>query len=161
MPTAPYFKLQRQKSSPRSQLNREIFEVKRRITQIECEIEELDAKINTLETQKGDFMARAGKEPSFWQRFDDTTRLIQTLSDRGVADKNQIIQEKDRLSWLEKKLEMAEEAAAERAKGILWLINFLLLLTTSQLQSRTRSKILCQLKAQILRISLTSASLKP
>ena len=117
MPTAPYF--QRQKSSPRSQIKREIFEVKRSITQTEHEIDELDAEINTLKTRERDFMARAGKEPSFWQLFADTTRSIQTLSEDRLENKKQITQHRDRLVWLEKKLARAEEAAAECAKGML------------------------------------------
>ena len=117
MPTAPYF--QRQKSSPRSQLHREIFEVKRSITRIEHEIDDFNSKINTLETQKADFKARAGEEPTFWQLFADTARSIQTLSELRLEKDKQITQHRDRLVWLEKKLARAEEAAAERAKGIL------------------------------------------
>ena len=118
MPTAPYF--QRQKSSPRSQLHREIFEVKRSITRIEHEINDFNFKINTLETQKADFKARAaGEEPTFWQLFADTARSIQTLSELRLEKDKQITQHRDRLVWLEKKLARAEEAAPERAKGML------------------------------------------
>ena len=117
MPTPPY--LQRQKSSPRSQLHREIFEVKRSITRIEHEIDDFNSKINTLETQKADFKARAGEEPTFWQLFADTARSIHTLSEHCLENRKQITQHRDRLVWLEKKLGRAEEAAAERAKGML------------------------------------------
>jgi septal ring factor EnvC (AmiA/AmiB activator) len=117
MPTAPIF--QRQKSSPRSQLRREIFEVKRSITRIEHEMDNFEAKIATLETREGDFMARAGKEPSFWQRVDDTTRSIQTLSEQNLERSKQLTRDKDRLVWLERKLARAEDAAVERAEGML------------------------------------------
>jgi septal ring factor EnvC (AmiA/AmiB activator) len=104
---------------PRSQLRTEIFEVKRSINRIEREIDAIKIEISALQTEKGDFKARAKADPVFWERFDNTARLIQTLSEQLLENDKQIARDKERLVWLEMKLANAEEAAAERAKGML------------------------------------------
>ena len=77
-------------------------------------------EISGLKTEKDDFKARVGKEPSFWLHFDNTARSIQILSEQLLEKDKQITQDKDCLvSGLEKKLVRAEEAAAEHAKGML------------------------------------------
>jgi len=76
-------------------------------------------EISGLKTEKDDFKARVGKEPSFWLHFDNTARSIQILSEQLLEKDKQIIQDKDCLVWLEKKLAMAEEAATKHAKGML------------------------------------------